>query len=139
MLRRIACVTTQLSKPVYATSSFSFPDNSQYGSVFSFLCTLFVTVLSAVEFITVLQHRGKLLQLSSCKVQNRRAYGMIPEPLHDVQWLWDHAMNFARWQHPAWDTGQDLLFVAPLVRICFSLLGHIYEIVKLIFVTEMLV
>ena len=46
--------------------------------------------------------------------QRRETFGI------NGQWLWDHAIKFARWQHPAIEFG-DLLCLEPLVSTVLSL------------------
>ena len=42
-----------------------------------------------------------------------------------TQWLWDHAIKFARWQHLKWGTGRGLLSVIQLVvRSCDQVVGR---------------
>jgi len=37
-----------------------------------------------------------------------------------MQWLWDHDIQFARWQHPAMWAERSLLNLAPHVNSCLN-------------------
>ena len=38
----------------------------------------------------------------------------------DLQWFWDCAIKFTRWQHPAVGVERGLLWLAALICVCFD-------------------